>query len=67
LLDVKGPIKGAPGWALGDVVPEGLLKSVPPALADKIPKLRGARYVVNNGVAVLTGAGNRVVAIVNPA
>jgi hypothetical protein len=67
LLSVKGPVTDGPGFAIGDRIPEAILKPVPPSLVEKVPKLKGAKYASSNGYAVLTGADNLVIAIIAPA
>jgi hypothetical protein len=63
LLNFKGPLKGPPGFTIGDPIIEAALKPIPETLSEKVPRLRGAKYLLNNGYAILTGAGNRAIAI----
>jgi hypothetical protein len=56
-----------PSITIGDAVPEGKLMPIPEIIADKLPKLRGAKFATDrNQTIVIVGAGNRAQLLISP-
>jgi hypothetical protein len=67
ILGIKGPARKEPGISIGEVASGADLKPLPDTITDKVARLKGSKYYILNGHAIITGAGNRVIAIVSPA
>jgi len=67
-IKLPPPAPGAvPAIAIGDLVPEARLMPLPELIAEKVPKLRGARFTTDrNQAIVIIGPGNRAQVIVGP-
>ena len=65
---VPPPLGATPKIKLGDILPDFALSSVPEPIMDKLPKLKGARFTVdqNRATVIVAPGSNRVDVIINP-
>lgn len=62
---VPSPSTAQPKFKIGDVFPQSISLPIPKELSDKLPKLRGTRFAIDqNGDIIISAVGENRVAIV---